>query len=231
MNGYAQTVDLTEITSVMPLGTYNKNVSFKDEELKTEFAFWLAAPGHGKESFDEAVRLGMNHVASMNNWWPSHCGQERELKLYWKHLPGKKNLEKPPKQFRWCWSGHHYGRELMGTVAGQYSDARTEVVCQSLAGSGCGFKLIDDSFLQEVDYKCDLRARSYYKFFTLIRMPLELNEVQRNFMKEYHYHLLSNGKLAAYWVNGWQPKEYSIKKEYEFFNTNATEWHNGGSGY
>jgi len=55
-------------------------------------------------------------------------------------------------------------------------------------------------------------------------MPLKLNDVQKRFMEEYHYRLLDTGKLATYWVNGWKPEEYSMEKEYKFFNTNQTKW-------
>ena len=223
MNGYIQYPDITEILHI-----YHYNgLAFEDKEVKTEFLFWLQAPGGGESEAEAAFasrKLGLTKVASMNNWWPSHCGQERRLNLWWRHFPNKPNTEHDHKLTRWCFGEGEYNPKFMD----EPNNKSTQIICQSLAGSGCGFKLINDKFLKDANYKCDMRGRSFYRFFTLIRMPLKLNGMQKQFMEEYHYRLLDTGKLATYWVNGWKPEEYSMEKEYKFFNTNHAQWQQKG---
>ena len=225
MDYYVQYPDITEIAYLKGCGDA---VAFGEKDVKTEFMFWLQACDDGKK-VPEADSLGLKRVSSMNNWWPSHCGQERKLTLWWRHLPGKKNVDKPGALRRWCSRGNYHANFMNQEYAP--NGVVTDIICQSLAGSGCGFKLIDKTFLKDCDYKCDLRARSFYRFFTLIRMPLELNKKEAKFMEDYNYRLLDTGKLATYWVNGWPSEKYSIKEEYKFFETSLAKWQKDESNY
>jgi len=65
-----------------------------------------------------------------------------------------------------------------------------------------------------------------------MRMPTEVTPIQNRWFTLHNYRLRDKGKLASYWVNGWPPKEYSIEKEYEYFEISKKEWkQHGEEGY
>lgn len=202
MHVHEQFQDLTEV-----LYTPNKYCPIDVKKMNTEFVFYLAAPG---AELGAVTQHGLKHVSSMNNWWPSHHGETRTLRLYWLKQD-KPNLEKPPARKMWYHS----------RTGCEYYNPITE----DMAASGCGFKL--GTTLK----KKTLKPTGFYKFFTLLRLPLaELKPLEQKWMDLNHFRFLDKGKLAQYWVNGWEPREYSALKEYEFFHTSQKEWYEKGYG-
>jgi hypothetical protein len=170
-------------------------------EIKTEFAFHLSASQ--ANNFD-ATKAGMQAVSVMNNWWPTHNGEERKLTLYWAKLKDKPNIQEVVEPRRW-----------------NFGEYKFMSIQKELAGSGCGFKLIEPPIV---------RAR-HWMYFTLVRLPLQINKVRERLLKALNYRHLDTGTMAQYWINGWDPKTYSIEKEYEFFNTSQEEWEKKGRGW
>jgi hypothetical protein len=165
--------------------------------IRTEFAFGVAAPG---SSTDKLTAAGFQHVSSMNNWWPTHKGQDRELKLYWKKFDDKGIV--PELEFtlkKWCiWKA---------VEDAEVKADSTYCVKKDLAASGCGFKIAQPP----------LKRISFYRFFSLLRMPLQPMKVQVKWLGANHFRLLDTGTQASFWCNGWKPKEWDIKMEREFF--------------
>lgn len=182
MELFVQYPDLTEC--------YNIGYEPVDvESIGTEFAFGVAAPGQRISILKE---MGFEHVSSMNNWWPTHKGQDRELKLMWRKLEGRPNNPAKVKRLRW---GYGDSKDVF-----QY-------ISKDLAYGGCGFKIAQPP----------LKRASFYRFFTLLRMPLQPTKVHHSWLKMNHFRLLDTGTLATFWCNGWDPNEWNIKKEREFF--------------
>lgn len=163
--------------------------------VRTEFAFGVAAPGSLTGNITAA---GFQHVSSMNNWWPTHKGQDRELKLYWKKFDGKGILpELEVTRKKWCvWKEEDAAK-----------GDKTYYVKKDLAASGCGFKIAQPP----------LKRISFYRFFSLLRMPLQPMKVQLKWLTTNHFRLLDTGTQASFWCNGWEPKEWDIKMERKFF--------------
>lgn len=189
--------DLTEIK-------YTSVVTQEDiREVKTEFMFFLKAP---HSSGIPAEGLGLKPVSMMNNWWPSHNGENRALTLYWARVPHSEGIPQLAERKRW---------EYSSTEA--YADIE-----QHLAASGCGLKIGEPP----------LEVALFHRFFTLMRMPVEVKLIQKRWLTKHNYRLLDTGKLASYWVNGWSPEEYSHAKEYAYFGTSQKEWREKGmDGY
>jgi hypothetical protein len=144
--------------------------------------------------------FGFKHLSTMNNWFYSHSGQTRPLSFYWLKREGAKNLDEAPTRKVWC------GGEVLPTING------------ALSYGGCGFKL----------GVAPLSRKLHYQAFTLLRLPIEVSRVQAKLLKKLHYRHIDTGKLASYWINGWDPKEYSSAREYKFFGTKSTWGMNEG---
>jgi hypothetical protein len=173
--------------------------------IKTEFVFFLKALDKGGKDA-KALELGLKPVSSMNNWWPSHNGESRCLTLYWLKLPDRPNCQGAGvKRVRW-----------------EYAERGKWTSIKNLAASGCGFKIGEPP----------LQKRQYYKFFTLMRMPVKIKPIEKMWMTQNHFRLLDTGTMSSYWINGWDPKEYSHEMEYKFFKTSREEWRDHGmDGY
>lgn len=195
---HVQFRDLTEVL-------YNPNsyYQFCAKKVQTEFTFYLQAPGGDPGAL---AQMGFKHVSSMNNWWPSHRGQTRTLKLWWIKQEDKPNLEKDPERRKWYFN--HAGYEYYNPIT------------QHMAASGCGFKIGVPPLPKKT-----LNAAGFYRFFTVLRLPLEeLKPLEQKWMKLNHFRFLDKGKLAQYWVNGWEPKDYTPEMEYAFFKTTPQKW-------
>jgi hypothetical protein len=166
---------------------------------KTEFAFVLIAHA-SKNTLADVRVLGFNPVSCMNNWWPTHRGETRLLTLCWGRVPGGAlaDLDKV-KRKHWGYCG------------GYQKDPTIEPL---LAGSGCGLKIGE----------IPLTKKSYNRFFTLMRLPVEITPLQERWLKKYHYRFLDKGSIASYWVNGWPVEEWTAEKEYAYFKTTKAEW-------
>lgn len=214
---YPQFKDLTEVPH-MNLCYYPKKSIQKEmyetlrDKIETEFTFWVASV---EADLDYALEAGFKPVSKMNNWWPSHNGEDRPMTLMWLKLPDKKNLAVAPQRNRWYYDRHYYG--------GRYTP-----ILVNLAGSGCGFKLADNPVLG----RRTMKPTGFYRFFTLLRMPLKLGAIQQKWMTLNNFRLLDTGTMSTYWVNGWEPEKYDIYEEYKFFKTTREEWERHGmDGY
>src|SRR5271165_5561748 len=95
--------DLTECR-----GLYGNDYRLDMDSIETEFAFAVTAPGQASQG-SALVEAGFTHISSMNNYWSSHAGQNRELKFFWQKLKGKKNLQ--GDVVRVCWGIGYYPGE------------------------------------------------------------------------------------------------------------------------
>lgn len=176
------------------------------KKVKTEFAFYLSSLDSGRKHIAILKPLGFTSVSVMNNWWPTHYGEERPLTLYWKRC--NDGTGKSPVCRRRIW---------WGMAIAEYEQIR-----QHLAGSGCGLKIGEPP----------LKAELFHKFFTLMRLPVVVSPPQKKWLLTHNYRHLETGKLASYWINGWKPGEYCIEKEYEYFKTSQKDWADHGmDGY
>lgn len=179
--------DLTEIPGGYIVGI---------KRLQTEFAFAVAAPG---QNFKDLSDYGFKHLADMNNWWPTHAGENRKLEFWWLKQDAA-NLEKAPMRRGWCYYEHGSSEEA--------------ALKRQLASSGCGFKLAQPP----------ISKKEHYRFFTLLRMPIVVSPLRLKLLKEMNYRHIDTGKLASYWLNGWDPKEYSHAMEYKYFGITHAIW-------
>ena len=185
--------DLTEVRSI----GYEKDREI--DSIQTEFSFIVAAPG---QCIKYHVARDFQHISSMNNWWPSHSGQNRELKFLWKRNKNGNNLEREPERVHW-----------------DFCDTRYKQLSAQLAAGGCGFKLA----VPPISFK------EHYRYFTLMRMPVVVSPFRQKFLEKLNYHLIDTGKLASYWINGWKPEVYSHAMEYKFFGITNDIWAARGS--
>lgn len=187
---WVQYPDLTEIyvSSYCNDSYFNNPLeTMRPLKAKTEFVFGTI------KSIDRTyARLlqdsNFHHVASMINWSPFHS-DTRTLELWWWKNP--KPIDKSPILRPHSWK--YNGAPLLLSKH-----------CQA---SGCGMKLCNQF----------LAHRFVYRFFTLMRMPIEPNARQRAWLKRFHYHHIDTGTLASYWTNGFSPKAYSSNSEIDFW--------------
>jgi len=172
---------------------------------QTEFAFQLKSPvaGTSDRMYKEA---GFKAVSIMNNWWPSHAGEIRPLTLYWMRATEVKPLTQGPNRLNWKYN----------------STGKWAILEQHMAGSGCGLKIGELPF----------RKSLFHRYFTLMRLPVEITPLQKKWLAMYNFRHLDTGKLASYYVNGWKPEEYTSAKEFEYFKTTQKGWRETGmKGY
>ena len=75
--------------------------------------------------------------------------------------------------------------------------------------SGCGFKIGEPPLLSE----------RFFRYFSLLRMPLDTSKVQLRWLETHNYRMIAMGQFANYWVNGWDPKVWTYEKEIEYFQS------------
>jgi len=190
-------IQYPDLTEVLHPSNYSRS--------ETEFIFYLQAPLSNTPYTLKGK--GFTPVASMNNWWPTHAGEERRLTLWWLKVPTNAGNEVKAGRNRWGYS----------SAKDKYSQIE-----KHLAKSGCGLKIGEPPLL----------SKYFHKFFTLMRMPLDIKPIQQKWLTRHNYRHIDTGAMASYWVNGWEPNKYSIELEYEFFKTNQQEWKEHGlDGY
>lgn len=185
-------VQFPDLTELMwgPYGRYTVPT------FKTEFSFYIEAPGHTAEVHNNLTQAEFQPVSCMNNWWPSHCSRARKLVLWWrKH--NKRAKPQPTTRAKWCTTLSH------------------------MAGSGCGFKIGE----------LPLKANLFHRFFTLMRMPVEVSEDQQAWLKKHNFRHLDTGSLASYYVNGWDPTKYNLEAEFAYFGITEQWWKENGRHY
>lgn len=74
--------------------------------------------------------------------------------------------------------------------------------------TGCGFAISDK-----------LNHRFYWRYHTLMRMPVHPSPHQLRWLERCHYFKIDEGALSSYWVNGFPPKKYSWEKEEEYWKS------------
>lgn len=200
MSIYTQYPDLTELGFAYDLN--KRNV----DDIKTEFLFYLQGPCSGNMALIKG--LDFTEVSCMNNWWPSHRGENRKLTLWWKRGPKDHKPQALLSRHNWTYSGG--------------GKTKWSLIEAHLGGSGCGMMIGEPP----------LKVSLYHRFFTLMRMPVTTSPIQKRWLTRNNFRLLDEGKIASYWVNGWKPAEYDVKKEYEYFKTTKQEWlEHGMDGY
>lgn len=174
------------------------------EAVKTEFAFNLGAfRNHSAEAED----IGLKPVSTMMNWWPTHAGEIRPLTLFWGRAIYDNGIPQPTNRTYW-----RFARQ----------DPVWNKIVFDLAASGCGLKIAEPP----------LKKEKFHRFFTLLRMPLKLAPIQVKWMAKYNFRLIDTGRLATFWVNGWDPKTYNENEEFKYFSTTKNEWNRHGmDGY
>ena len=168
-----------------------------EQDFKTQFAFYLESPcsGYNPKNF------GFTALSCMNNWWPGHGGEERQLTLWWKKQEQFK--KRPARRKKWEYNNcDEYAFHL-----------------KDMAASGCGLKIGVPPFASTFNFK-----QRFHRFFTLMRMPVEATPAQIRLLEKYNFRLIDIGKIASYWVNGWKPDRYDIDIEYKYFGTSQAEW-------
>lgn len=182
---YVQFPDLSELQC--------SSLSYGPPFLQTEFVFGITAPGSSDKTVFCLEEIGFKHLSSMNNWWPSHAGEHRMLKFWWKRTENK--LPVACRRQKW----KIYGEETL------------KFHSENTAYTGCGFKLGEIPLC---------RAR-FHQFFTLMRLPLQIVKFQEKWLERYHFRHIDTGTFAQYWVNGWKPKVYSVELENNYWKEYA----------
>jgi hypothetical protein len=175
----------------------------------TEFAFGVASPG---QNYDELLEAdGYKNLACALNWYPSHIGEKRILKFWWKKYP--ENIEPQIPQVR------RYGGNVRNEAWRIPGSGMTNYYKYTgvLAGTGCGFAFMDFP----IPFKRSERIPMRY--FTLLRAPLKLHRVQETWMKCWRFKKIDEGRLASYWLNGFDPKGYKPADEIEYWKQRAAE--------
>ena len=116
----------------------------------------------------------------------------------WFHYPNRRRIDlywyKSPKpQAKPCaLSEYHFGG---GTQ-------------RLLQATGCGFAL-----------GSKLQHEYYWRFHTLMRMPIKPSSKQLLWLDRCHYQKIDEGTLASYWVNGFDPAKYTWKLEEKYWKS------------
>jgi hypothetical protein len=190
---YIQFPDLTELfAGSLDPGAINL------QSFKTEFIFAVSAPNANDRTVEGLREVGLKHLSSMKNWWPSHRDEEeRTLKFWWKKTSLKTPYIGAIRQ-KWEYSSPN----LAGEEAEHFKHT---------AFTGCGFKIGE----------LPLRAARFHQFFTVMRLPLKLVGFQKRWLERYHFRHVDTGTFAQYWVNGWKPEEYTVDLEMEYWRMYA----------
>lgn len=204
---YTQFSDLTEVSVSAwvycdrDVHNYYPLLKKGQPDIQTEFAFGTS---RGDTMDPKMSKFGFKHIRSMMNWWPSHlhdCTGSPMHFFWWKNPKPT-----PPQQIaaidikRVSWG--------MNNVAGEYKHhGKTD-----FQATGCGFKI----------GRLPLNSYNWYQYFTLLRLPKldYLHKIQLAWLKARHFGFLDEGSIASFWINGWEPEGYSIKKECAFWAKN-----------
>jgi len=76
-----------------------------------------------------------------------------------------------------------------------------------LQATGCGFAVSDT-----------LQHEHYWRFHTLMRMPVKPSKHQLQWLARCHYFKIDEGALSSYWVNGFDPDKYTWRLERTYWN-------------
>jgi hypothetical protein len=206
---HIQYPDVTEIQNIEGSGPeWDYNLSrYKPEKpwkFETEFVYGISSPGSRGEKLKT---LGFEALSCMNNWWPTHGDAMRKLTFWWKIN------DKPIEDLAAIKvSPMYYGGTNQRSYT-QYGPLSFDV-----RASGCGFKLSEPPISKD----------KHFRYFCLLRLPLTISAGRKKILNAFNYRHIATGKLAQFWLNGWEPKAYNKKAELQFFldkgcNLNAYE--------
>lgn len=208
LNTVVQYPDLTECTSSSDFGNGGITFDRLHNTIHTEFAF--ATTVHHSTYINSNViglqNMGFTAVSAMKNWHPAHNGAEYCLHFWWKRIHTGADVLKQPTH-RTYWGANHLENS---TNLKKY-----------LGASGCGFKLGEPPLLRT----------QFFQFFTCLRMPLEPTKIQAAWLKGHNFRLVANGKWASFWINGWDPKAWTIENEHKYFSDRGFSLHSHEAGH
>lgn len=171
-----------------------KYMPFEESSLKTEFAFAVTAPSN-------AATYGGGYEA---------------LKVFkYKPLASKNNWyyghNGEHRKLTFWWKKFPDAENVKappgGFLVGGYGGSR------KLTASGCGFKV----------GSLPLHKDEYFKFFTLLRLPVCPTNLQARWLKMYQFNRIDEGKLSSYYLNGYDPEKWTWEQEVKDFGG----WPNG----
>lgn len=207
MDSVVQFQDLTEVKGVANDGpgydlvsrTYIKP-SFSGKHCDTEFAFGVQSTS---QPDNVLVKAGFTPVSTVNNWYTGHWGDIRPQTIWWKKMEGKKN-DKTPNRTGFGSYTKRTKEDIIALEAALQNHPSGYFI--EFIASGCGAALYDNP---------EIRPYNIWKFCGLIRLPLEITSEYEAWLKKNYYRFLDKGTMAQYWVNGWNPAEWSFEKEIE----------------
>lgn len=181
--------DLTEVDGVCSLEAEEA------ESIDTEFAFGTSVNTHDSiaDLNIPIASMGFRALSSMNNWWFSHSGETRIVTLWWKRMCAREDSVQQISE-RTSWSEDNHFTENKPYIP-------------LTQASGCGFLLGEPP----------LRSEIYHRFFSLLRLPLQMSTLRTKWLSYHNYRHLDTGKYAQYWINGWSPERYSFDLEKDFW--------------
>jgi hypothetical protein len=191
--------DLYEEYSTYMAKPYPENCR---ERQQAEFLFCTAVrmdhlPKHHVQHPD-IEKNGWKAISAMRNWY--HVSEtNRILVLYWKKNPVQMIGPKLPV----------LNRKTYGTNLQKSKEEKFKWKLDTLQGTGCGFKVGEPP----------LNTFGYWRWFTLLRMPLrrQIPRLTKLWLKNRNFRYVDQGTMASYWVNGWPVRDYTYKKEFEYW--------------
>ena len=124
---------------------------------------------------------------------------------------------KPVAAMNNWWPSHHDGARKLVLYWAKNPNFKPKVQVLSarnnwcgyphMAASGCGLKIGEPP----------MRARLFNRYFTLMRMPVQVNRIQEKWLSLHNYKHLDTGQQATYYINGWDPATYSKDVEFKHF--------------
>jgi len=173
------------------------------DSVPTEFMFTTTGTFAGSSTIANLHKLGLEEVGAGKNWhWIHHQEWTNPILLFFKRVhPDAKPFPKPdPRHF----SAAHEN-------ISPYHNSEVK----NLQLNGCGLKVGD----------CQLKRRSFYRYFCLMRMPVKPSKRQLRWLKYANYRRIAVGNLASFWVNGWENgADWSITKEKHFWLKRGIPW-------
>jgi hypothetical protein len=147
-------------------------------------------------------KRGFTKLACMNNWWPSHYYDMRQLSFWWKVNETPKPIEKIKVNPRFYMNGHY---EAGGEGQSEYKYPKG--LCEGVRASGCGFKVSEPPLIKD----------RFIRYFTLLRLPLAITPAKKRTLTMWNFKHIATGKLAQFWLNGFAPETYTKLDELKFF--------------
>lgn len=191
LNGTTQWPDVTELIRSSEFKDERVTCDFITQKVTTEFAYATTANRTGK--WTEGPGIAGLH----------RCGFEP--------ISAMKNWYSVHSADRWpiifWWKRIHTGPDVVERPA--FRTYWCGDSAQQLHHSGCGFRMGMEP----------LTRAKYLRYFSLLRMPLEVSKQRQRWLKNQNYRMIAKGTFATFWINGWDPKSWTVKREWAFFKS------------